>query len=291
MDISFKTDLIERISELINYTISDVYRNMDCRDSFDGIPSGYPLIMFFRKPQLILILPDTDYQQLEEGKISIEDYISTSYFSYGYTWGTSFFKDIYWQPLENGPGIHDKDLIGRYLRILKCRTDQNSNDNLIIHAETCKSCPLDEQNCPLSPLNLIGCWENEVEEPDGRILLLNAIKERVEMELGFVISYFILHKGKKDKLELGFDPVTNKVGASVSRELIYSLLYHPDKNYHWSEIAQNLSIILTCDYQEENNVKIRDAITNKHEFCLSYWGYKAPESKSSKAKFLQKFFG
>jgi len=227
----------------------------------------------------MLVLPNADYQRLEKSEITVDEYIETSHFNYGFLWGGGgLISGAYWQPLEDVPGIHDTNRISRYLRILSCRTGTRSHGHSPT-AERCQKCQLDETGCPYSPLNQTGCWDNEIQEPDGRVELFNAIGERLEKELGFKIGNVMSHSNDSGELLLfpGFEP--NSVQAYVNKDLLNDLLYHPKEERDWMAMAQSFKITLGISWQPDR-MAMDDDTSDKHEFCLGFWGDKMPKAET-----------
>lgn len=274
-------ELSEMLTELLGYTLGVDHIHSD-KPGFayyiQSLKPGYPvLVMHYRGP-LMLVIPDADYQRLNNGEITVKNYIEESHFNYGYFWGGGgLLSGAYWQPLEGNTGINDKNRISRYLEILSCRTATHSH-GYRPKGEQCQRCKIDETGCPFSSLNQTGCWDNEVQELDARIDLFNAIEDRLQEELGFEICSDMSHSNDQNELLLfpGYEP--NSVKAFVNKELLNNLLYHPEQEYDWATIAKSFIITLGIAYQDER-VLIPTDIADKNKFCLEFWGDKMHKEK------------
>lgn len=228
------------------------------------------LAMHYRGP-LMLVLPYDDFQRLGQERITVDDYIATSYFYYGYFWGGgNVIGGVYWQPLEKGTGIHDTERISRYLRILACRTFKSSCGYGPTE-DRCQKCQLDATTCPFSPLNQTGDWKNEVQEPDKRRKLFEAINIRLERELGFECCSRCAHRGESDELRLFPGWESNTVEAYVSDNLLNDLLYHPFKDRDWQQWADELVITIAKPFEWDHRVILPADSTHKREICLDFW--------------------
>lgn len=270
-------ELSTKISELIGYQLGEDHIHRIQNDGtgyhyyVQSLKPGYPvLVMHYRGP-LVLMLPLDDARRLNREEISVDDYIETSHFSYGYYWGGgSMINGAYWQPFEVGTGIHDKERISRYLHILDCRTEKISSGYPPTE-EKCQKCPLDATNCPFSPLNQTGSWENEVHEPDRRRELFKAINKRLNRELGFSWAIRQSHSGDWNELRLypGWEPDT--VEAYVNKDLLNDLLYHPDQDRDLEQMANDFVISIAKPFRPDHRVILPNNSTCKREICLDFW--------------------
>lgn len=236
-----------------------------------GLKPGYPVLAMAYWGYLMLILPFEDFQRLGRGEIGVDDYIESSHFSYGYYWGGGgMIRGGYWQPLEEGTGIHDTERISRYLHILACRTDKMSSGYGPTESQ-CQECQLDATACPFSPLNQAGSWGNEVHEPDGRVRLFKAINERLKRELGMELSIRQLHTGGRNELRLypGGEPYT--IEAQVSGDLLNDLLYHPNQEYDWQQMAEDFEISIHQRSNPDYKIVLPKGPSHGQTMCLEIW--------------------
>lgn len=278
MNDTFKVELSTQLRSLIGHHIgTDHIHDDTCFYYYiKDLAPGHPLVMNHYRGPLMAVLPKSDYQSLKNGTVSVEEYISSSFWNFGFLWGGGgLLSGAYWQPLESESGIHDTGRISRYLSILSCRTLKNSS-GYMPSPDHCKQCKLDETTCPFSPANQFGVWEKEVQEPDGRVALFSAISERLQQEIGFKLTVAMSHSNARNELLLFPAYELGTVEAYVNSSLLNDLLYHPGER-DWSAMAQSLEITLGIPYQTER-ISLDPAITDKHAFCLEFWSDKTPKA-------------
>lgn len=289
MNATYVQELSEKVTELIGYHLgADHIHHISADGSgwfyyIQNLKPGYPVLAMHYRGPLMLALPFADYQQLEAGDITVDDYIAKSHWNYGYMWGGGGLLSGYWQPLEQEPGIHDTERISRYLRILSCRTFRRSS-GYMPSTENCMNCQLEATSCPFSPLNQTGAWENEVQESDGRRELFKAVCERIESELGFGRYDYMSHHDDRNEILLfpGLKP--NTVRIFLSAHLLNDLLYHPEVKHDWTEMAQQLHYTLAMPYHPDQRTDLRADIVDKRAFCLDFWGDKMLQEKPADAE-------
>lgn len=282
---NFASEMSEKITTLVGYPLQAgwiVHDDPGFHYYIRNLRPGYPIcvmdyhVMPGRRPELMLVLPYADYRRLEKVEYSVEEYLTTAHFSFGYYWGGGSVLGAYWQPLEAESGIHDTERIKRYLWQMACRTYVHSlgHDN---PAELCASCPLKAETCPHSALvtNSERCWKSEISEFDGRVKLFNALIDRISAELRFGVRGVLSHTGAKDILELyaGYEP--ESVQIRVSQELLNDLLYHPEPERNWGELARSLRLVRRrrdSDVAAEIDPEMQDKRTS----CLMFWGSEMP---------------
>ena len=138
---------------------------------------GSPMLMHhYRGPFFIDIHPD-DYEEIQTGVVSPEEYIQTANWQVGYFWGGgSMIGGGYYQPMDIDG---QSDEVRRYLQILSCRGAKQSN-GYMPKETACRECFVD--HCPFSRFKQ-GNWEEEaIKEIDPRVGLYNALCERFEKE-------------------------------------------------------------------------------------------------------------
>lgn len=236
----------------------------------ENLKPGYPVLAMHYRGSLMLALPFADYAQLESGEITVDQYVANSHWNYGYYWsGGSLLDGIYWQPLEDGVGIHDKERISRYLQIMHCRTCMRSSGYRPT-VELCQRCKL-VTPCPLSPLSQKCTWEAEIAEPDGRRLLFEAVAQRIKSELGFNCFLFRPHGSERDEILLCPGYELNRVKVCLHKDVLNDLLYHPKDNYDWGTMAQNFNVGLFSSWPPRKKTAFPDDIKDRRAFCLKFW--------------------
>lgn len=285
MNATYVQELSTKVTELIGYHLGEDHIHHIHADGsgwfyyIQDLRPGYPVLAMHYRGPLMLALPFADYGKLEAGDVTVDDYIADSHWNYGYMWGGGgLLSGAYWQPLEQKSGIHDTERISRYLRILSCRTHRASSGYGSTEGR-CIDCELDETSCPFSPLNQTGAWENEVREPDGRRELFQAVRERIQSELGFERYDYMSHHDDRHEILLfpGLNPNTARI--FLSAHLLNDLLYHPEVKHDWAEMAQQLHYTLAMPYHPEQRTELSADVADKRAFCLNFWGDKMLQEK------------
>lgn len=236
-----------------------------------SLVSNHPLLMNHYRGQLFVVIPFEEYRKLEEGTINPISYIENAYWSIGYYWGGgSMVGGVFWKPLEDTTGIHNKELVNRYLYILACRTHKKSS-GYMTPEEQCFKCPV--KQCPFSncPEKMNGAsWENEVKEHDYRRDIFAAFAKRAKSELDLELRGLICHSGdtallipdscRKDTCKLYLPVALNN-----------DILYHPG-NRNWDEVAASLEIELGVLFDNQKRARITDELPlPAPEFCRDFW--------------------
>lgn len=270
----FKEELSKSISALINFPLGADHIHHDDPGYYYYIrklEAEHPLLIMHYRGPLVLLLPVSDYCRLENGDISANAYIDQSYFSFGYYWGGwDMLGGGYWQPLQEGPGIKSETRITRYLHILSCRTETISS-LYKPSEERCEKCGIDPTGCPYSPLNLTGCLDDEIHEPDGRRELFAAVCTRIKAELGFEASSRWAHDGPANLVYISPCHDPNTVSVSLSQDLLNGLLYRPDEKRNLAKLVQEFSLALTHPKNSKWHVILANETEDKHGLCLDFW--------------------
>lgn len=240
-----------------------------------SLQANHPLILNHYRGPLFMVIPFEDWKVLEKGTVSVQEYVESSIWSFGYYWGGgSILTGIYWQPLEEKEGIHNTEKISRYLSILSCRTNYVSSGYMPTE-EQCKSCKIEK--CPFSrfaPKTYGASWENEVRELDERKLFFKAVKERIEKQFeGLKVEGF----GIRDGCAISLFPygIKNTVSVNLNQELLIDMLYHPGK-HNIEEIANSLPVEICIPgyYKGKEYVKQRYVVVPENadiQFCYDQW--------------------
>ena len=231
----WKPAFAKKITQLTGYFLSEADINSDeygYHYYIRQLSPGYPLILKHYRGPLFTVIPYSDYLKLESGAIDVDTYINSSHWSYGYFWGGGSILGAYWQPFEIETGIHKKDKIYRYLKILSCRTS-NRSSGYRPDAEHCKRCPVDCRTCPFSSLNKTGSWDKEVQEYDPRVAFLEEITERTRCSL--------VRSHTENNNELHLRKCGETLIADVPQHILNNMLYHPDED--WAKAFEQLSIV------------------------------------------------
>lgn len=250
----------------------------------------HPLLIIHYRGPLVLMLPFEDYQRLNSEEVTVDAYIESSFFNYGYyLGGGDLLNGAYWQPLEEGVGIHNTEYISQHLHFLSCRSSRWMSRQ--ISQECCEHCPLDGARCQYSPLNHDVSGGYILTENDDRRHLFYAVEERVQRELGFQLYSRTAHEGDRHELRLYPGDMPNTVTIGVSAELLNDLLYHPQpESTNWARMAHGLTISITkfCrpewDMWEKWKIIIPQETECKRKICLDFWRDKVAQWEKIEAK-------
>lgn len=272
-NVDWKNEFSQKLFELTGHRIANYNIHSDEQGWYyyiqaKSLKPNYPLIMNHYRGQLFVVIPLKDYQEIESGTVLPETYIENAFWSFGYYWGGgSLVGGVFWKPLETTAGIHNKELVQRYLSILGCRTHRNSCGYMPTE-ERCKRCHV--KQCPFSEVeekNRGASWENEVNEHDYRVDIFKAVAERVNEKLGIEVSGLLCHTGENALLI----PHTWKKEACtlyLPATLTNDLLYHP-RERNWKSIAENMQLELGVIFDPTKRVLVDSQSDN--DFCRKFW--------------------
>lgn len=202
--------------------------------------AGAPMLLHhYRGPFCIDIHPD-DYMRIASGEVSAHDYIASANWQVGYCWGGgSMVGGGYYQPIDI---IGRKEEVRRYLTILSCRGHLRSSGYMPTE-DACNNCPVN--NCPFSKFKQDGSWDSELQEPDPREDLFDALRKRFEQENpGYTLRGFLC--GGIPDGEIWINPNGHYTEdepfaftAYASDSVIRSLLMHEIEPENWTEYAKS----------------------------------------------------
>lgn len=172
---------------------------------------GYPLFLHHYRSPFFLEIPYKDWQKMEEDVISVDDYIDSAFWSFGYYWGGgSMISGGYFTRLEEKNGIHDVKLIQRVMKAIRTKGSNVASGTQLSEEEKAE-------------------WK-EVKEKylkDTRVDFFykadDFIKESFGCELrGFFSSDFL----EKNQIFLSNNFIERNFRLVVSDELIREMLYN-----------------------------------------------------------------
>lgn len=237
--------------------------------SNNSLQERHPLIMCHYCGMLFIVIPSKEYEELQCGVISPEEYINKVHWSFGWYWGGgSMVGGSFWQPLEESSGIHDTEKIRRYLSILKCRTNRRSS-GYMPREEDCSQCKV--EYCPFSNYGFKkdgASWDNEVQEHDCRRDIFKAVTERAKKELQIELHGLMSHNGETALLL----PNSYEKSATLYLpvKLLNELLYHPVER-DWEKIASEIKFELGVFNKEERILIVPDEKYSPSEICRNFW--------------------
>lgn len=230
---------------------------------FYYIPSNsllwnHPLIMAHYRGYLFVVLPDHDSVELMTGAISVEKYIDTAIWNYGFFWGGgTMLGGAHWQPLEGGKaGITNAPWIRRYLTILMCRTHQRAS-GFEPDADFCSKCHV--EMCPHSKheKSIGASWNREVSEQYDVITLAHILQRRIEEIYGLKMAGCYCHDFNQNSIILINSFKKDTVSVYIPESFLVDLRYHPGK-YNLQQLAEgfNMEVGVTPRWDSENGCNI-----------------------------------
>lgn len=271
---TWKDYFAENISQKIGFPLKPEMIFSDEKDwdfyiSKNSLQVNSPLLLMNYMGELMAILPERDYHALENKEKWPYEYIPKVKWFYGqYLDNMHSSMDVFWQPLENGFGIRDTKKISRYLQMLKCRIDFYRTTQMPSD-ETCQSCEI--QNCPFSKLDtkrVNSDWNKEVQERDYRVELFDAVRDRIESELGLEVIKYTHHSGNRVLLFMPSE-ICETTRGSVELQMpirtLNFLMYNPVYR-NWQQYAKSYLFEL----QVEGNTKrvtVGNELKNPAEYC------------------------
>lgn len=220
---------------------------------------GHPTVLCCRDGMLTVDVPKEDYLRLEHEEISIEDYIDKSFWLYGFFAGltANIMEGAFITPLERAPGIHDKDKIWRFLKIMFCNME-HVKDSFLPTIRACSKCSV--RHCPVSRYKgNFGNFANEPGMVDSRWDLLAAISNRVHTDFGYLINriYPIEDLDDNEMILTSYDR-HDSFNVYVSDSLIRNILYYPKKNFEFADIVRVMNVRLKKNF-DDNGVFVFNA--------------------------------
>lgn len=251
-----------------------------------SLAANHPLLMKHYRSPLFAVIPYQEYILLEKGELDPIAYIDNAKWSYGYYWGGgSMLGGAFWQPLEEGTGIHDKEKISRYLTILSCRTNRNSSGYMPTQ-ERCQKCSV--SNCPFSPYaekNMYADWALEVKEYDYRADLFRAVIKRVEEELLLNVSGVFCYDGN-NALLIPNDRELKSCALYLPVNILNDILYNPGER-DWEAMASEFMFELGVTMKAERLLIIPEELSvTAAEFCRNFWAaFNYSDNEAREAEF------
>lgn len=223
--------LSNAVSPLIGHTIDKEHIYVDEGWDFyireHSLIKRHPLILDHYRGHLLMIIPVDDWKELENGTISVIEYVNSSHWYYGYYWGgDSLLYGVYWQPFEE-KGIHDTLRIASYLETLRCRTLRRSSGRTPTSGQ-CDECWLESCSFSRSPDKRRKAKDEDRLERDARKEIFSLIKERISTKTDFKATSCLAHENS-DGIWLLPNIEDNTVTVYLPEKLLVDLLYHPEE--------------------------------------------------------------
>ncbi len=268
------SQLSTSVSKLIGHEISVDNVHTDQFGWFDRIPvkslpSFRPIIISDSRGNLSLVLPTDDLGWLKHEVFSIQDYIDSSVWSYGYyndisPLSESVLYRFRWQPLETS-GIHDTEMVSRYISYLLANGTnphyiQKVRHVLRIYKE--------------DPKNII-----RVEEVDDRIALYLELSRKIQNRFGFETRNCDYHD--RDDVIIVPNELENVVDLYLPQYLMVDLLCNPGK-YSVKELASSLMLEISIptkkrfgSYFFPSGTPVTEETTTQHFYEI--WKKECPD--------------
>lgn len=205
------------------------------RDIGAHVPTGvcqrnHPLILTHFRTQgleqlgnLFVILPTEDYELLEAGSISANEYVSKSVWSYGY-----FLPSTYWWPVEGDKtlGINNTEKVKTFLTIIRCYTYSYSKGYPppLSLCDGCdlKSCPITKYK-PKCTIKELGFDNLSKDLTQFESLLRKKITETFGYEIGSMKPVSNLQN-----IHLSEGCMKGKINVLYPSRIKAQLCYHPN---------------------------------------------------------------
>ena len=217
--------------------------------------AGKPLVLHHYRGPFFLEIPGEDWEKLEKGILSPEDYVETSKWHYGYYWGGgSMIGGGYFRPLEEGLGINEKERISRFMRVIQCE-GKNLASGFYPTEETCMRCMVTD--CPFSNYKgNKGNYAGEIPRKDARVTFLTELEKQIRGP--YVINILCSSSTVVAKDEVILCPSTwsRSFRAYVGDELVRYLLYNPECDV--ATIAKEVKVFVAESYYEGKRILIKD---------------------------------
>lgn len=284
-----KNELNSIVSALIGHNIGVNHIHTD-KDGWHyyipakSLQANHPLILNHYRGTLFMVIPLADWTKLENGDITVQDYVDNSVWSYGYYWGGgSMLRGVQWQPFEE-KGIHDKKTISRYLTILKCRTNQTSL-GYKPSEEKCMSCLI--EHCPFSKCKAKcekASWDNEIKEYDDRVLLFEAVKERIQKRFG--LEAVNCYNQDEDTICIFPSYSKDTVNVYLPKKILIDMMYNPGK-YNIEETVDSMELQIGIPFHSTTNHEIVPskrypvAVDADVQMCYDLWRKECPNCISN----------
>lgn len=245
------------------YISTDKYNFSTNYIPVESLQRGRPIIIVHYIGVRMVFIPHEDWNSLCKRKVTVEEYVSTSIWNYGYYWGSNRLETggIYWQPLEGGePGINDREKIKRYFTMLKCRAyeEHRKESPMMIW---CSDCYLEK--CPMSVVKRKKenvTEEEEIQERNVRQEVFEAykkmLKERFDLDacsLGIKKEF----NGATQTIYVLQGYHRGMVKLFISEEMFIDMMYRPEK-YDIDKMLKRYKLVACI---ETYNQSVRDFVT------------------------------
>jgi hypothetical protein len=287
------TDFARQMSEIIGQTVDAeaIYPVSEGWYYYIQPPkSGSPMLLNSYKggSMTIILLSKEDFKSLEDGTITPTEYINKANWLVGYFWGGGgMISGGYYQPMDI---IGKNEDFRRYFKILHCR-GFNRSCGYMPSKENCEKCQV--ENCPFCPFKELksGDWKFELQEPDPRWDLFEALRKRFEATYpGFILRGFSCGARIPDN-EIWLQangrytpdaPYSYRILASEN--VIRSLLMKEIQPEDWGQYASTFTFVIYSwkyveDHLETKNWSVSEETLKKAYEEYDYVKKEQPVSK------------
>ena len=276
MKLTWLNSFATKIKEMTGYHLGTDHIHSDYNGWYyyikeKSLEKNHPLLMMHYRGPMFAVIPYEEYALLESGELDPAEYINNAYWSYGYYWGGgSMLNGVFWQPLEKGTGINNKEMISRYLNILNCRTRARSS-GYKAPLEVCQMCCVN--SCPFSQhteKNINANWEKEVKEHNYRVDLSEAFAQRIKEELNLKLIDVYCYHGNH-ALVIPADKKLGECFLYLPVKLLNDVLYNPGER-DWMAIANTLLFEFGVMMEKEKLLyNPEEANMTASEYCRNFW--------------------
>ncbi len=280
-------EFAQEISKITGQKITEehIIPTTEGHSSYIAPPSeNSPYLLNSPYSYFVVELHPSDFDSIQNGKISPHEYIITANWLVGYFWGGgNMLKGAFYQPMEL---LKNQIKIRKYLQILYCRGLFFAS-RYKPSKETCMNCMIEDCN-----FSLFKDGSCVIEEYDPRLDFFRILSKRFKSDYpGYTLLYFyanskvpstsiiLLPRGRYSKDTLGLavyvseetinDLLTRKVIPDFDYVAKFKLLIGNDFSDKYLELTEeNLKAVFSNVYYASNQVKCED-ITTKYLFSQS----------------------
>lgn len=204
-----------------------------CDDPWEFEPN-HPVIFWNLERQLFVVLPESDFAQLENG-MDVKTYIHNANWNVGHMWdGTSVLEGTFWFPAKL-----DDPMIKRYLHLQTCKVWGYHKDVPKRGKETCEVCWM-KAECPVSLADNVQKATASQSIPistDYRTKFRAAVYKRVRRDLDVEVAGCYAYNGEY----ISVMGVRNckSVTLHLPARILNDLLCNPGER-DWEEMANEL---------------------------------------------------
>lgn len=208
--MNIEKEIATRISALTGLEVGEEHVHESVSRFYyiqEAKPGCAYLLHHYRGPFFVEINKE-DWKSLQNDELSVEDYIDSVQWYFGYYWGGgSMVSGGFYTPLEGGPGIHNVELIYRIMTAIKSKGRQVSCGAALTTVEK-------EE----------WAWAKENYLRDIRVFFFEQIDSFVQKEFGYKLHGLCCDNYDEDEIYLTSNFMERTFSVNVSENLIQKIL-------------------------------------------------------------------